>query len=113
MGYREALECAGAEVHAYEEFGDYQGVWLAYVTFDGVTGFIRDYFGSCSGCDAFEDEMGYINPTKEQLGKFGERYLEDILTKEEVLALVSKHADWDVEAKTMTDWVNEVCNADI
>lgn len=29
MGYKTALEAAGATVLAYAEFGDYHGTWLA------------------------------------------------------------------------------------
>lgn len=60
MGYSKALEMAGATVLDFEMFGSYQGDWIAHVTLpDGRTGFIRGYFGSCSGCDHFEAEFGY------------------------------------------------------
>lgn len=59
MSYSEALEAAGAIVHEYRQFGSYQGVWIAVVTDpDGITGMIRDYYGSCSGCDAYEATCG-------------------------------------------------------
>ncbi len=45
MGYREALEAAGCEVHDFKEFGSYQGTWLAHVTHDGQTGFIEGSYG--------------------------------------------------------------------
>ncbi len=53
-GYDDALRLAGAEVHAYESFGSYQGIWLAKVTYQGKTGWVRGYFGSCSGCDGLQ-----------------------------------------------------------
>jgi hypothetical protein len=60
MGYSNALKAAGAIVHDYEMFGSYQGYWLADVTLpDGRKGLIKGYYGSCSGCDAFEAEISY------------------------------------------------------
>lgn len=60
MGYTYALETAGAIVHQDWTFGSYQGEWMAHVTLpDGRTGVIMGYYGSCSGCDAFEAEFGY------------------------------------------------------
>lgn len=46
MSYREALEVAGATVVAFEEFGSYQGDWIAKVEYKGNIGWIKDYFGS-------------------------------------------------------------------
>lgn len=59
MSYEEALKAAGAEVHAYETFGSYQGDWWALVSYEGKHGFVHGYYGSCSGCDAFEAEFGW------------------------------------------------------
>lgn len=59
MSYSSALEAAGAVVHTYETFGDYQGTWVADVTFNGIRGLVVGSYGSCSGCDAFEAEIGY------------------------------------------------------
>ena len=58
-GYAESLKAAGAEVLGFEMFGSYQGSWLALVRVGGALRAIRGYYGSCSGCDAFQDEMGY------------------------------------------------------
>ena len=58
--YEGALIAAGATVRECKWFGSYQGIWMADVTLpDGRSGLIRDYYGSCSGCDAFEAEFGY------------------------------------------------------
>ena len=59
MSYQEALEAAGATVHAFEFFGSYQGDWWAKVTYNGETGWVHGSYGSCSGCDAFEAEFGF------------------------------------------------------
>ncbi len=80
MGYREALEIAGAKVVDFKEFGSYQGTWLALVEYKGQKGIVQGCYGSCSGCDAFKAEFGssgnYISG--------GEYYLDyEEVTKEE------------------------------
>lgn len=64
MGYKSALEAAGATIHAFKEFGSYQGEWVAKVTYKGETGWIEGNYGSCSGCDAFQMEFGYDDSDK-------------------------------------------------
>lgn len=64
MGYREAMEAAGATVHSYQEFGSYQGDWWADVTVNGERGFVHGSYGSCSGCDAFQAEFSYSDNGK-------------------------------------------------
>lgn len=102
--YSGALEAAGVTVHECKWFGSYQGTWVADVTLpDGRRGLISGYYGSCSGCDAFEAEFGYDshewNHTdgktvaeadcpecaeyKRRLAKFGEGYLSDFKTPED------------------------------
>jgi len=45
-----------AEVIAYHQDDDYQGELIyAYYFPDGTIAFISDYFGSCSGCDSWDD----------------------------------------------------------
>jgi len=59
MSYQEAIEKAGAKIHAFHSFGSYQGDWWAKVTFKKITGWVHGYHGSCSVCDAFEKEFNY------------------------------------------------------
>lgn len=59
MSYCEAMEAAGAEVLAFQEFGSYQGDWWALVKYEGESGWVHGYYGSCSGCDAFQGEFDY------------------------------------------------------
>lgn len=61
MGYADALEAAGAVVHDYARFGDYQGTWIAKVTYNNTTGYVFGSYGSCSGCDSFQAEFDYVN----------------------------------------------------
>lgn len=105
MGYTEALEAAGATVHRFEEYGAYHGVWMAHVTLpDGCEGFILDYYGSCSGCDAYVGSFGYSGsddtPT-EKLVEFGASYFAQILTREEALAKCAESADFNPDYRDL------------
>jgi hypothetical protein len=114
-GYELALKAAGAEVVCYKEFGSYQGDWLAKVNFEGETFWIRDYFGSCSVCDAFEGDVGYnwnddpaeTEKYREKVREFGARLLEpqERLTSEAVENAVSENIAWDGNAQEMVDFV--------
>lgn len=106
--YKWALEVAGATVLAFSDFGSYQGDWLAKVEWDGKTGWIKDYYGSCSGCDAFQAELnrdwekGY---KKQEVIDFGRRYFHEIKTYEEVLEDVSRNIEWDMGADDMVKFM--------
>lgn len=54
--YKQALEAAGAIVTDFQEFGDYQGTWLAVLD-DGRV--VEGSYGSCSGCDALLGEFDF------------------------------------------------------
>ena len=101
-GYPAALQAAGFHVIDFQDFGSYQGDWLAFVQYKGQYGFIRGAYGSCSGCDAFEAEC---DGTPEGLKKFGEQFIGDMSSYEDTLAYVKKHSSWDMEANEMVEWV--------
>lgn len=131
MGYREAIEAAGAKVLAYEEFGSYQGDWLAKIKVGGEVKFVRDYYGSCSVCDAFQADFGfqphkcgkdeYYDPfydddgfregcgkcqeLKKQLAEFGKEYVDSAMSFDECMKVVSENLEWDMDAKEMVDWL--------
>ncbi len=128
MSYQDAITAAGATILAFENFGSYQGDWWAKVSHNGTTGFVHGYFGSCSGCDAFEREFDSGNGQCEEhrwddepapcvacdaalidyqkrLKEFGEGYLEKILTPAEAVAEASENLDWDTDAQEMVDWI--------
>lgn len=119
MGYKEALEFAGAKVLAFEEFGSYQGDWLAKVQYRGDTFWLRDYYGSCSGCDAFQADVGWEpwdddNAEEKaayaaKVKAFGERMLEpqERLTFDQALAKASENVGWDSGAEQMVRWVKD------
>lgn len=112
--YHFCLEFAGIKVLAFEKFGSYQGDWLALVKVNNKLGFIKDHYGSCDGCDAFQGEVSYHFEKKtgdpqgykaQDLINFGNRYKDNILTYEKTLSEVSKYKAWDSEALMMIKWV--------
>lgn len=70
MGYQLALEKAGAKVLDFQEFGSYQGTWLAFVEYNGEKGIVEGSYGSCSSCDAFQAEFNYCGTPEISDGKF-------------------------------------------
>jgi len=114
MSYQEAMEADGAEVLAYQTFGDYQGTWLAKVKYGGVVGWVTGEYGSCPGCDAFEAEFRYSyedEPNiKERMALFGRSYLQHMKTPEEVIKDAEKdiRENWDYyEARKRIAFVKE------
>lgn len=125
MSYQEALVAAGCDVLQFEEFGSYQGEWLALVSHGGFTGIVEGSYGSCSGCDAFESEFGYDfnldcydseKPDYQQrLAEFGNSYLPPVSASDWISmqeARLKRHTDednycWDSEASEMLDTVKK------
>ena len=131
MSYKKCLELAGAKVYEFDNFGSYQGDWWAKVEYQGKIGWIHGWFGSCSGCDAFQAEFGYGShehedddyityydfpekykedcPYCQDLNKrmieFGEKYLDDLYTQEEAENKASENLDWDGNAQEMLDFI--------
>lgn len=110
-GYEWALEVAGAKVLAYKSFGSYQGDWFAKVEYKDKKGWIKGSYGSCSVCDAWKSEAGYMSRTKKEWKKlctnFAQEYLNNILTFEEVLSEAKENLSWDLEAKGMVEWLEK------
>lgn len=98
MAYEDAFAAVpGVTVEWCRYCGGYSGTLIARLKIDGVDGprYVLDYFGSCSGCDAYEAEIGYLDPTPEKLTEFGRSYVEDALTLDEVLdKLLPKAGEW-------------------
>lgn len=104
MGYCQALEAAGAKIIDYNYFGSYQGDLLVIAEVDGARKYYKISYGSCSGCDHFED----VEPnTPEQLKAFGEEYINGDMTYDEILNYVKRNLEWDQDAKTMVQWLEE------
>lgn len=128
MGYVEAIEAAGVPVLAFQQFGTYQGDWLAKV----AGGYIHGCYGSCSYCDAFDSEFGFYSDEgcerhkysdeddpscidcieayqeyNERLRAFGRRYLDDIQTADEVRADFIRDIDWDTDASRALKWIDK------
>lgn len=106
-GYEGSLKAAGAEVHIFEEFGDYQGSWYAKVTYQGKTGWVTGSYGSCSGCDSFQAEFDYGKGHPEQYVSFGKSYLDNILTNEEAIKEASENLSWDHEAEELVKFLKD------
>jgi hypothetical protein len=115
MSYQSALIAAGANVIAFENFGDWQGSWVALVEYRGERGWVQGSFGSCDHCDAFEAEFGWgfdeENETEVQyqarLASFGETYLGGLQTTESILAEHGPNAHWDEDADNIVFWIRE------
>lgn len=128
--YEDALKAAGAEVHAYESFGSYQGDWYALVTYNGERGWIHGWYGSCSGCDAFEGEFGWTEGRcdehswvadkeregcaacasaeaeyQRRLADFGKTYLDGLQQSGVILAELQERFEWDSDSKEAADWI--------
>ena len=125
MSYQESLVAAGCDVLQFEEFGSYQGEWLALVSHGGFTGIVEGSYGSCAACDAFEGEFGYVfdpdhhdnkEPDYQQrLADFGNSYLPPVNATDWIAmqeARIKQNTDedgycWDSEASEMLDVVKK------
>ena len=110
--YRDALVAAGANVISFATFGDWQGKWVALVTYLGNHGWVQGSFGSCDHCDAFQAEFGWSHLDDEgsleynkRLAAFGQTYLDTLQTTEEIAADFDRYADWDEESEQAAAWV--------
>jgi len=133
MSYTLALEKAGATVLAYEAFGDYQGHWYAVVEYEGRRFMVSGYYGSCSGCDAFEGEFGdwdwdwshrhadqYVDYASldpacaeccslaRRLSAFGRAYLEDAADIAQLIRSADEASEWDLESKPAAEWLRRM-----
>ena len=107
MGYKEALEAAGAKVKRVGHFGDSQGSWVAQV---GADQFVMGQYGSCSHCDAFLEEFGDMSEShadyRWRLADFGKVYLDGAMSRDRVLAHFAKDAQWDDNAQAIA-WIKQ------
>jgi hypothetical protein len=75
-GYPLVAGVRGQDVLLYQQFGSYQGEWMMLAR-DATNYYVyKDWYGSCSGCDAYEAEMDYSTdgvPMEKAL-KFAESY---------------------------------------
>ena len=113
MSYEQSLVAAGAQVLAFESFGDWQGSWVALVDYRGERGWVQGSFGSCSECDSFQAEFGWdwIDEERDdylqRLASFGESYLGGLQTTQQVIAEHQANVNWDEEADQIIFWVRE------
>lgn len=107
MGYKSALEAAGAKVQDYQRFGDWHGSWYAKVEYEGETRLIGGAYGSCTYCDPYESAFGYDDPTPEKLVEFGRDYLDDPLVPEVEITSAREQSEYDLDAKEMLIWLTD------
>lgn len=110
MSYQDSLIAAGARVIAFQEFGDWQGSWVALVEYQGQRAWVQGSYGSCDHCDAFQSEFSWdsdfaCQDVQEQLAQFGRGYLDDMLTTEQVLRQYDADANWDSDSEAAAFWV--------
>lgn len=113
--YHWALEKACATVHAFKEFGSYQGDWYAKVSYEGKDGWSQGSYGSCSGCDSFQAELSSdydenysdLGYRKESVIKFGKEYLEEIVSKEDALKEAKRNIEWDMDAENIVKFMED------
>jgi hypothetical protein len=110
MSYEDAFAAVpGVEVEWSHYCGSYQGRLIAKLKVDGEEGprYVWDYYGSCSGCDAFEATFDCDDSDQERLAEFGKPYVDAALTLDQVLAeLLPKPGEWyDTEYKEALDKV--------
>ena len=110
MSYQDSLVAAGARVLAFQEFGDWQGSWVALVEYQGQRGWVQGAYGSCDYCDAFQSEFSWdsdfaCQDVQEQLVQFGRCYLNDLQTTEQILRQYDADADWDSDSADAAAWV--------
>ena len=111
--YHESLVAAGAVVLEFEEFGSYQGDWLAVVDYNGERGLVWGSYGSCDHCDAFEGEFGWDAADApdylERLAEFGKTYLNaPLYYTPELYKHFEKQAEWDGEAQDVVEFLRKV-----
>jgi hypothetical protein len=127
--YESVMQTAGATVHAFANFGDYQGTWWAKVTYEGKTGWVKGYYGSCSGCDALQSQFDYSGDFCQdhyydrkdgcaacaeaksehdaKCAEFGRGLLDHILTQEEAEKEASENLSWDLDASDGLKFLKE------
>ena len=112
MSYQSALTAAGANVIAFEHFGDWQGTWVALVEYRGERGWVQGSFGSCDHCDAFQAEFGWFDDDQDdyqqRLASFGESYLGGLQTTTQVAKHFDVDAEWDSDSEEAVKWIREI-----
>lgn len=109
MGYKEALQAAGAIIIDFRSFGSWQGNWYAKVNYGGSIQLIGGSFGSCSYCDSFQAEFAYQDSESpdypEKLAAFGRTYLDDPLNVGAEVSRLREDAEWDMGAPEVLEWL--------
>ncbi len=120
ISYETLLETPDSHVLAFKEFGYYQGTWIAKVRYKDKIIWIKDYYGSCSGCDTLEHiKMSYCSfPENKEalqeklritnvLAEMAKDYLENGITFEELEAELAKDMKEDSDTQEAMKFIQE------
>lgn len=110
FNYEWALEMAGLTVLYFEEYGSYQGNWLAKVKNGEEVGYIFDSYGSCSGCDHFKSNIDYKDRTIKEWQKWCKNFIKSYLplkTLDEVIGEVKEDIEWDTDARECFEFLKK------
>lgn len=110
MSYTEAIEAAGAKVLAFNEFGNSLGHWWAKIEIESKQSWIHGEYGSCPGCDDFDNSVSRFLGKPEynqKLIEFGKELLDRKFTQKQAEKEISKNLDWCMEADEMLKWVKD------
>lgn len=111
MSYKESLIVAGAKVLEFQHFGDYQGSWFALVDYQDERGWVEGSFGSCSMCDAFQNEFGSEFESVDydkRLISFGESYLGGLQSSLTISNRFADDQEWDGSAGEVFKWITSM-----
>jgi hypothetical protein len=112
--YLDSLKAAGVEVIDACEFGDYEGSWYAVVKYNNQYLMVEGSYGSCSGCDAFLAEFGYIDYNEEKykrkLIEFGKGYLVQGCDLKKAIENAEKDCEWDIDSEQKLKWLKMIYN---
>lgn len=94
--YEDLLTKYGAPVSAFHEAGSYSGRWAARTS----RGWVIDYFGSCSGCDALQ---GCHDEVEQR--QLAEGLLLVVYTQQQALDYLEEDAAWEDDARELVEFI--------
>ncbi len=123
ISYETLLETPDSHVLAFKEFGFYEGTWIAKVRYKDKIIWIKDYYGSCSGCDTlehikFEYKLASLREKNIEeklritnvLAEMAKDYLENGITFEELEAELAKDMQENSDTQEAMKFIQEKKN---
>lgn len=104
--YEDAIaKVPGVEVLDIQYFGYYQGSFICKIKVNEEIKYIYADYGSCCGCDSYEAEFAFSDPSDEQLASFGESYLSLAQSKEALLDQLKNNIYGEGEESEEYKWL--------